>query len=134
MFLQMFDIEEYLPFISAAVLLGVGIILLKLGLSIFRAQEKTSIKWVAISFFIQFGTAIFISAPLALDKLMALMEGRKYEGPQAPGFIITLIISIIILINMINLIHKVGIMNSIFIILFVMGPVGGSIYLIFVGI
>jgi len=134
MFLQLPDMEEYIPFIIAAVLLGAGVILFKIGLSITRAQERTNIKWVAISFFIQFGIAMFISTPLALDKVMALMTGRKYEGPQALGFVITVVLSIFILINMINLLHKSGIIKSIILILLVMGPVGGSIYLIFSGI
>jgi len=134
MFLQLPDMKEYIPFIIAAVLLGAGVILFKVGLLITRAQERKSIKWVAISFFVQFGVALFISAPLALDKVIALITGRKYEGPQAPGFVITVALSILVLVNLINVLHKPGIMNSIILILFIMGPVGGSIYLIFSGI
>ena len=134
MFLQLPDMEEYIPFIIAAALLGFGVILLSLGLAITRAQERKSIKWVAVSFFIQFGVAIFFSAPLALEKILAIVYKTKYEGPQTPAAVAVIAVSVFILVNFINMIHKPGIINSIVIILFIVGPIGGSIYLIFSGI
>ncbi|HEC38414.1 hypothetical protein LCGC14_0836290 [marine sediment metagenome] len=136
MFLQTFDIDKYVPFITAAVLIGGGILLLKFGLAINRAENKTNMKWVAISFFIQYGVALFISLPILLEKITVRANQvynplLKYEGPNAPVAVLTITVAIFILINLINMIHKVGIKRSIVIISFLLGPMIGSIYLIY---
>ena len=131
MFLQLPDIEEYIPFIIVAALIAGGVILLKIGLTVIRSQERIDMKWVLISFFIQFVIVLFISAPLALDKVIAIVHNIKYEGPQTPTAVIVIIISLFIVVNIINVIHKRGITLSIVLTLFVMGPIGSSVYLLF---
>ncbi|HDZ18479.1 MAG: hypothetical protein Lokiarch_17080 [Candidatus Lokiarchaeum sp. GC14_75] len=131
MFLQMPDIGEYIPFIIAAALLGGGVLLLKLSLTITRAKDKTDMKWVAGSFFIQYGTSFFISVPIILDKIIKVMSGVRYKGPTAPLVVVIITVSIFILINFTNMLHKPGVIRSIIIISFIVGPMIGSTYLIF---
>ena len=136
MFLQIPNIDRYVPFIWAAALLGGGVLLLKFGLALNRAEDKTNMKWVAISFFIQYGVALFISLPILLEKIIVRTNQianplLKYKGPKAPIAVLTITVAIFILINLINMIHKVGIKRSIVIISFLLGPMIGSIYLIY---
>lgn len=131
MFLQTFSEKEIISLITAIALLGVGVLLLKIILSLTRVERRTDMKWVAISFFIQFGIAIFISAPMAFDKILIGMSPVKYEGPQTLVVVPTIIIGVFILINFVNMLHKPGIRRSIIITLFVVGPIIGSIYQFF---
>ena len=131
MFLQTFSEKEIISLITAVALLGVGVLLLKIILSLTRVERRTDMKWVAISFFIQFGIAIFISAPMALDKILIRLSGAIYEGPKTPVVVPTIIIGVFILINFVNMLHKPGIKQSIVITLFVVGPIIGSIYQFF---
>ncbi|MFX0145725.1 MAG: hypothetical protein ACFE9C_16800, partial [Candidatus Hodarchaeota archaeon] len=66
MLFQIPSIEELIPIIIAVCLLLVDILILKLGLAITKAPEKTDFKWVAYSFGIQFGLIFFISTPMIL--------------------------------------------------------------------
>ncbi|GAG93094.1 unnamed protein product, partial [marine sediment metagenome] len=52
--------------ILMAAFLGGDILLLKLGLTIIKAQKRTRMKWVAVSFLIQFGVILIISSPMFL--------------------------------------------------------------------
>ncbi|MFW9822217.1 MAG: hypothetical protein ACFFE4_04750 [Candidatus Thorarchaeota archaeon] len=127
------NINEYVPFIIAAVLIFGGIIIFKIGLSATKAESKTSFKWVAGSFLIQYGVTLFISAPMLLDMLLAYAIGPPfdYQGPP-PGIIaIVVIFSMFIVVNLINMLHKPGIVRSIIIAILILGPIVGSNYLIF---
>lgn len=127
------NINEYLPFIVAAVFILVGIIIFKIGLSITKAESKTSFKWVTTSFLIQYGVTLFISAPMLLDMLLAYANGSSsnYHGPPSGIIAIVIIFSMFIVVNLINLLHKPGIVRSIIIAILILGPIVGSNYIIF---
>ena len=133
MFLESINIEKYTPFIIAAVLLGGGVLILKIGLKITKAEFRTDMKWVAGSFFIQFGVTVFISAPILLDMILETIRGTSfdYHGPPPSLMATVIIVSILIVVNFINMIHKPGIKRSFVITLLILGPIIGSSYLIF---
>ncbi len=122
-----------MPFIIAGVLLASGVIILKIALAITKAESKTDMKWVAGSFFIQFGVTLFISLPMQLDMILAFMSGsyHKYEGPPPLVIAMVVIFSTFIVVNLINTIHKPGIIRSLVIALMILGPIIGSSYMIF---
>jgi len=127
------DIDKYTPFIIAGVLLVSGVIILKVALAITKAESKTSMKWVAGSFFIQYGVTFFITLPMLLDMIIALMSGsyNNYEGPPPLLIAMVVIFSTFIVVNLINTIHKPGIIRSLVITLSILGPIIGSTYIIF---
>lgn len=127
------DIDKYLPFILAAVIIIGGIIIFKIGLVVTKVESKTSFKWVAGSFLIQYGVTLFISAPMLLDMVLASMVGTSNNnGEPDPGIIAMVVIfSTFIDVNLINMIHKPGIKRSIIIALLILGPIIGSNYIIF---
>ena len=133
MFFQIIDIDKYMPFIIAGVLLASGVIILKVALVITKAESKTDMKWVAGSFFIQYGVTLFISLPMQLDMIIAFMSGSSYnnEGPPPSLLAIVVIFSTFVVVNLINTIHKPGIIRSFIIALMTLGPIIGSNYLIF---
>ncbi|KKL18461.1 hypothetical protein LCGC14_2475280 [marine sediment metagenome] len=133
MFLQIPDITKYIPFIIAGLLLGGGVLILKLGLKITKAESRTDMKWVAGSFFIQFGVTVFISAPILLDMILETIRGTSFDYYRPPPSLmaIVIIVSILIVVNFINMIHKPGIKRSFVITLLILGPIIGSSYLIF---
>ena len=103
--------------ITAAMLILFDMLLLKIGLAITKAQVKKNMKWVAISWAIQFGVVFFISSPLILYGMIGAFRGD-------PGIIILVIFfSVFIDVNIINLIHKIGIKRSIVVVIFVVGPI-----------
>jgi len=112
-------IEEYIPLIAIAVLLIADIFILKIGLMMTKAQTKRNLKWVAISFLIQFGVIFFISLPTFLMG----MTGAYEEGPD-PGIIIPIILlSLFIDINVINVLHKIGIKRSVIVAFLILVPI-----------
>ncbi len=133
MFFQFPSIEEIFPFIIATIIIISGILLFKIGLVVTKAESKTNFKWVAVSFLLQYGVTLFISAPMLLDMVLTFMTGPtyNYRGPD-PGIIAMVVIfSAFIVVNLINMIHKPGIKRSIVITLLILGPIIGSNYLIF---
>ncbi|MHA1987622.1 MAG: hypothetical protein ACW98D_13370 [Promethearchaeota archaeon] len=127
------DIQDIMPFIIAALLIVGGIIIFKMSLVATKAESKTSLKWVAGSFLIQFGVTLFISAPMLLDMVLALMFGapNNYRGPEPGTIAMVVIFSTFIVVNLINMMHKPGLIRSIIIALLILGPIIGSNYLIF---
>ena len=113
------------PFIIAISLILVDILLLKIGLAITKAQEKTNMKWVAGSFGIQFGIIFFVGSPLILYGMIGRFDG---EGGM---IILVVLFSVFIDLNVINVIHKIGIKRSIVVVIFVVVPI--IIALIFLG-
>lgn len=111
--------DEYGPLIMMAVLLVADIFILKFGLMITKAQSKRNLKWVAISFLIQFGAIFFISLPTFLMG----MTGEMDEGPH-PGIIIPIVVlAVFIDINLINIIHKIGIKRSVVVAFLILVPI-----------
>jgi hypothetical protein len=119
--------EELLPFIIALSLISIDIVILKIGLVLTKTQEKSSFKWVAASFGIQFGLVFFISTPLILE---GLTGGFSDHGPDIALIILVVIFAAFVDINLINVIHKIGITRSIIIGIFIMGPITYAMYLI----
>jgi len=126
-------IVEYQPFILASFLLVGGVILLKIALAMTKAESKTNMKWVASSFFIQFGITLFISLPMLLDMLMEQITGsyNDYDGPNPGLLAMTVIISIFIDLNITNAIHRTGLKRSFVVAILILVPIIGSTYLIF---
>ncbi|KKL83769.1 hypothetical protein LCGC14_1971410 [marine sediment metagenome] len=134
MFLQAFDIEKYMPFIIAAALLGVGVLLLKIGLAITKAESKTNMKWVAGSFFIQYGVTLFIGAPILLEMVLDPLWRTTNYIPKSNLMIIApvvILVSFFVTVNLINMLHKPGIVRSVVITLIVLGPIIASDYIMF---
>ena len=109
-FLDWTEMTKYVPFIVAGFLIFGGIVILKIGLAIARAQSKTNFKWVAGSYLIQYGVTLFLSSPMLLDMFlsMAECEGSScyYEGPNGGLIALAVIFSVVMVLNLINLIHK----------------------------
>jgi len=109
--------EGTILLILMAAFAGGDILLLKLGLTITKARERTRMKWVAVSFLIQFGVIFFISSPLFL-----LGFSGKFDG--ALGVIIPIIILCTFIdLNVINVIHQVGLKRSLFVVLIIILPI-----------
>jgi hypothetical protein len=117
--------QEDIPRIIITVVLVVGgIILLKLGLTITKAQEKKDWKWVAGSFAIQFIVAFFIGSPLMI---LGITGGIMVDiGAIIPFVLLAAFIDF----NFINVLHKVGMRRSLIIMVLIIGPMVGSLYLI----
>lgn len=130
------DINTLLPFIIAAVIIVCGMLILKFGLSVTKAESNTNFKWIAGSFFIQYGVTLFISAPMLLDMVLTITGGSSYnfENINTGSIAVTLTFSVFISVNLINMIHKPGIKRSIIIALLIIGPIVSSSVLIFVNI
>jgi len=129
--------EKYGPFIIAAVMIFVGIIILKIGLAITKAESKTNFKWVAISYLILYGVTLFVSSPMLLDMFLSEMECIKSELPdcynETDGGIIAIsvLFSVFLVLNLINVIHKPGLARSFILTLLILGPIIGANVLIF---
>ena len=109
--------EETILLILMAVFAGGDILLLKFGLTITKARERTRMKWVAVSFLIQFGVIFLISSPLFLLGFVG-----KFDGD--PGVIIPIIILCTFIdLNIINVIHQVGLKHSLFVVLIIILPI-----------
>ena len=104
-------------------LILVDILLLKIGLAITKAQEKTNMKWVAGSFGIQFGIIFFVASPLFLLGMMGRLGGEGEEGGEGGIIILVVLFSLFIDLNVINVIHKIGIKRSVVVVIFVVGPI-----------
>jgi len=102
------SMDQIMPIIVLVSLILGDILIFKITLKVVRAQVKTNMKWVAISFIIQFGIIFFISSPI----ILMAMVGEMPEGPD-PGLIIPIvIIAVFIDFNFINVIHKIGLLKS----------------------
>ena len=121
------SLEEMMPIIIAISLIVGDIFILKIGLAITKAQEKTNFKWVAGSFGIQFGLIFFISIPMILGG----WTGQFSQGPPPPALIVfTIIFCTFIDMNVINILHKIGLKRSFIISILILGPLSFAMYLL----
>ena len=128
------EIEKFGPFIIAAIMIFGGIIILKIGLAITKAESKTNFKWVAISYLILYGVTLFVSTPMLLDMFLSEMEcmGDDCYYETDGGLIgLSVIFSTFLVLNLINIIHKPGLARSFILTLLILGPIIGANYLIF---
>ncbi len=119
------SMETMGPLIIAISLILVDILLLRIGLAITKAQEKTNMKWVAASFGIQFGIIFFVASPLILYGMIGRFDG---EGGM---IMLVVLFSLFIDLNVINVIHKIGLKRSFVVVIFVVFPI--IIAMIFLG-
>jgi hypothetical protein len=127
--------KDYVPFIFAGLMIFGGILILKIGLAITKAESKTNIKWVAASYLILYGVTLFVSSPMLLDMFLSEMECQGipdcYYGPEGGMIAISVIFSVFLVLNLINIIHKPGLGRSFILTLLILGPIIGANYLIF---
>ncbi len=119
--------EQYTIFTLLPILFIVALILLKIGLVVAKAEEKTSMKWVLISFGIQVGLAFFISSPLMLIGIAGGFEG----GPDIALIIIAIIVSCFVDLNVLNAIHKLGMKRAFIIFVLIAVPLIMVVSMIF---
>ncbi|MFX0104450.1 MAG: hypothetical protein ACFE75_03040 [Candidatus Hodarchaeota archaeon] len=115
------------PIFLVIISIVADIFILKIGLKIIRAEEKTNMKWVAISFGIQFGLIFFISLPMLL---MGSMGTFQQGGPHPALIALTIIFSTFIDLNVVNVIHKAGMKRSLVIVLLILGPLSFAMFII----
>ena len=112
------------PIFIAIPLILVGLLLFKIGLVAAKAQEKTNFKWVAGSYFLQFGVIFFVSSPLFLLGMVGEFDGN-------PGIIAPIVLlSIFIALNIVNLIHEIGLKRSFAVVFLSAGPIIGAMVII----
>ncbi len=102
------------PILIVTIASVVGMVLLKVGLSIVKAEKKTRMKNVLMYYFIYLGTIMFI--------LMQLMfiEMRGFNIVPILGLSI---LAVFIVTNMINIFHDTGIKKAIFITVLLIIPI-----------
>jgi len=106
--------EEIYTFIIFSFL--IALVLFKIGLKVTKAPERTSIKWVLISFGIQIGIFFFLASPLIL---IGMTEN------QTPPFVLIIIFIILALfldVHVLNIIHKLGIKRAVLCFMFIVVP------------
>jgi len=113
------SLGEYQEIIISVVLIVADIFLLKLGLILTKAEYRRKIKWVGISFLIQFGAIFFISSPM----LILGFAGAFSEGPPVGFIILAIVGSVFLDFNLINVIHKIGFKRSFFVSLIILVPI-----------
>ena len=87
----------------------IGLIMLKIGLVISKAEVRTSSKWLMISFGIQVGMFFFVASPLIL---MGVSGAFGERGPEIILIIIFLILALFMDINILNVLHKLGLKRA----------------------
>ncbi len=103
--------------ILMAAFAGVDILLLKIGLAITKAKMRTKMKWVAVSFLIQFGVIFIISSPMFI-----LGFAGEFKGDL--GLVIPIIILCTFIdLNVINVIHQVGLKRSLIVVSIIIIPI-----------
>lgn len=91
-----------------------GIFLLKLGLSLVKAEKKTSMKHVMIYYLIYLGTIMFV---------MMQMVFIQMSGPDFFIIIPLAVIATFIVTNMINIFHDTGIKKAIVLTIILIVPI-----------
>ncbi|MFW9818007.1 MAG: hypothetical protein ACFFE5_00230 [Candidatus Thorarchaeota archaeon] len=121
--------QEMIEIIIAVCLLVVDIFILKIGLAITKAQEKTNFNWVAGSFGIQFAVIFFIGTPMILGG----WTGQFSTGDPLtfiPLIILTVVFCTFIDLHIINILHKIGMGRALIIAILIIGPVTYAMYLL----
>ncbi len=95
-----------------------ALVLLKIGLVITKAEVRTGIKWVLISFGIQVGVFFFVAGPLMLAGF------TETNGGGPPGILILLfvIIALFMDVNILNITHELGLKRAIIVFVFIFIP------------
>lgn len=107
-------VEVIIQTIIVSVASLIGILLLKLGLVIVKAEKKTGMKQVLIYYIIYLGTIMFIMLQLMF------IEMRGFDIVAILGLSI---LAVFIVTNMINIFHDTGIKKAIFITVLLIIPI-----------
>ncbi len=107
-------VEMIIQIIIVSVASLIGILLLKLGLVIVKAEKKTGMKQVLIYYIIYLGTIMFIMLQLMF------IEMRGFDIVAILGLSI---LAVFIVTNMINIFHDTGIKKAIFITVLLIIPI-----------
>ena len=110
------------------ILFGIAFVMLKIGLVVAKAEEKTGFKWVIASYGIQVGLTFFISSPLFL---IGVSGGFGAAGPDMPLIILTIFMSCFIGVNVLNVLHKLGMKRALLIFAMIFIPLILSVAIIF---
>jgi hypothetical protein len=95
-----------------------ALILLKIGLVITKAEIRTGIKWVLISFGIQVGVFFFVAGPL----MLASFSGDSGGGPPAILIILFVLLALFMDVNILNITHELGLKRAIIVFIFIFIP------------
>ena len=83
----------------------VGLVLLKVGLVVSKAETRTGFKWLLGSFGIQVGMFFFVGSPLIL---LGISGAFGEQGPEIILIIIFLVLALFIELNLLNILHRLG--------------------------
>ncbi|MFX1393340.1 MAG: hypothetical protein ACFFAH_07180 [Promethearchaeota archaeon] len=87
----------------------VGLIMLKIGLVITKAEARTGFKWLLWSFGIQVGMFFFVASPMIL---LGISGAFGEQGPEVILIVIFLVLALFIDIHLLNIIHRLGIKRA----------------------
>ena len=87
----------------------VGLILLKIGLVVTKAETRTRFKWLLASFGIQVGMFFFVGSPMIL---LGISGAFGEQGPEVILIIIFLVLALFIEVHILNIIHRLGIKRA----------------------
>ena len=90
----------------------IGLIMLKIGLIITKAEARTGFKWLIGSFGIQVGMFFFVASPLIL---MGVSGAFGEHGPEIVLIIIFLILALFMDVHLLNVLHRVGLKRALLI-------------------
>ncbi len=86
----------------------IEIVVLKIGLKITKAEEKTGMKWVLVSFACQVGMILFVSAPLILMGLSGEFSGEDSDGMPVGLIFMFIGFGLFMDLQILNIIHRLG--------------------------
>ncbi|MFX1260275.1 MAG: hypothetical protein ACFFAN_20685 [Promethearchaeota archaeon] len=119
---------DFIFFFLLPIVAIIDLILLKIGLKITNAEEKTRFKWILASYGIQVSVFLFLSVPFILWGILGEFED---EGPNPLLIILSFLLAMFIDVNILNVIHKLGIKRALFVYGLMMIPVFIAIGIIF---
>ena len=97
----------------------VGLILLKIGLVISKAETRTGFKWLLGSFGIQVGMFFFVGSPLIL---LGISGAFGEQGPEIILIIIFLVLALFIEVNLLNILHRLGLKRALLVFALMVAP------------
>jgi len=115
------SLYEYRELIIIVVLIVVDIFLLKFSLLLTKAEYRTRIKWVGVSFLVQFGAIFLVSSPILILGFAGALS--DFSGPPFQLIIPAILASVFLDFNLINVIHKVGLKRSLLVSVIILVPI-----------
>ena len=96
-----------------------GLILLKVGLVISKAETRTGFKWLLGSFGIQVGMFFFVGSPLIL---LGISGAFGQQGPEIILIIIFLVLALFLEVNLLNILHRLGLKRALLVFALMVAP------------